>query len=78
MTLFSLSLDGKARNWYDNFLNNSFTTIADFKSAFLEKFGNKKEPRHLAATLIYKPTKIFRRKNQITEKVKKMVDNARV
>ena len=37
MTLFALSLDGKAGNWYDNLPNNSFTTIADFKSAFLEK-----------------------------------------
>ena len=51
MTLFALSLDGKAGNWYDNLPNNSFTTIADFKSAFLEKIGSKKEPRHLVATL---------------------------
>ena len=35
MTLFALSLDGKAGNWYDNLPNNSFTTIADFKSVFL-------------------------------------------
>ena len=51
MTMFALSLDGKAGNWYDNLPNNSFTTIADFKTTFLEKFGNKKESRHLAATL---------------------------
>ena len=51
MTLFALSLDGKDRNWYDNLPNNSFTTIADFKTAFLGKFGSKKEPRHLVAAL---------------------------
>jgi len=51
MTLFSLSLDGKAGNWYDNMPNNSFTTIADFKTAFLGKFGSTKEPRHLVAAL---------------------------
>ena len=28
MTLFALSLDGKAGNWYNNLPNNSFTTIA--------------------------------------------------
>ena len=51
MTLFALSLDGKAGNWYDNLPNNSFTTIADFKTAFLGKFGRKKKPRHLVAAL---------------------------
>ena len=51
MTLFSLSLDGKAGNWYDNLPNNSFATLADFKTAFLGKFGSKKEPRHLVAAL---------------------------
>ena len=51
MTLFSLSLDGKAGNWYDNLPDNSFATLADFKTAFLGKFGSKKEPRHLVAAL---------------------------
>ena len=51
MTLFALSLDGKVENWYDNLPNNSFTTIADFKTAFLGKFGSNKEPRHLVAAL---------------------------
>ena len=51
MILFALSLDGKASNWYDNLPNNSFSTIADFKTAFLGKFGSKKEPRHLVAAL---------------------------
>ena len=51
MTLFALYLDGKAENWYDNFPNNSFTTIADFKTAFLGKFCSKKEPRHLVVAL---------------------------
>ena len=43
MTLFALSLDSKAGNWYDNLPDNSFTTLADFKTAFLGKFGSKKE-----------------------------------
>ena len=51
MTLFALSLDGKAGNWYDNLPNNSFTTIEAFKAAFLGKYGSKKEPRHLVAAL---------------------------
>ena len=51
MTLFALSLDGKAGNWYDNLPNNSFTTITDFKTAFLRNFGSKKEPRYLVAAL---------------------------
>ena len=51
MTLFVLSLDGKAGNWYDNLPDNSFTTLAKFKTVFLGKFGSRKEPRHLVATL---------------------------
>ena len=51
MTFLALSLDGKAGNQYDNLPNNSFTTIADFKTAFLGKFGSEKEPRHLVAAL---------------------------
>ena len=51
MTLFALSLDGKAGNWYDNLPDNSFATLADFKAAFLGNFGSKKEPRHLVAAL---------------------------
>ena len=51
MTLFSLSLDGKARNQYDNLPDNSFATLADFKATFLGMFGNRKEPRHLVAAL---------------------------
>ena len=51
MTLCCLSLDGKAGNWYDNLSNNAFATMAAFKTAFLDKFGSKKEPRHLVASL---------------------------
>ena len=51
MTLFALSLDGKAGNQYDNLPDNSFATLADFKAAILGKFGNRKEPRHLVAAL---------------------------
>ena len=42
MTLFALSLDGKAGNWYDNLPNNSFANIAAFKAALLKKFGSKR------------------------------------
>ena len=51
MTLFALSLDGKARSWYDNLSNNSFATLQAFKATFLGKFGSKKEPRHLVVAL---------------------------
>ena len=46
MKLFALSLDGKAGDWYNNLLDNSFATLAAFKTAFTNKFGEKKEPRH--------------------------------
>ena len=46
MKLFALSLDGRAGDWYSNLPDNSFATLAAFKTAFTNKFGEKKEPRN--------------------------------
>ena len=40
MTLFALSLDGKAGNWCDNLPNNAFATMVAFKTAFLNRSGS--------------------------------------
>ena len=45
MKLFSLSLDGKADDWYNNLPNNAFDTLVAFKTSFTNKFSEKKEPR---------------------------------
>ena len=44
MKLFSLSLEGDAGEWFNNLPNNSFETLATFKTAFTNKFGEKNEP----------------------------------
>ena len=46
MNLFSLSLDGKVGDWYNNLPDNSFATLEAFKTAFTNRFGEKKEPRN--------------------------------
>ena len=44
MKLFALSLDGDASDWFNNLLDNSFATLATFKTASTNKFGERKEP----------------------------------
>ena len=39
MKLFALSLDGDAGEWFNNLPNNSFATLATFKTTFTNKFG---------------------------------------
>ena len=51
MKLFALSLDGKAGDWYSNLPDNSFNSLAAFKTSFTNKFGEKKKPRHQLASL---------------------------
>ena len=46
MKLFALSLDGRAGDWYSNLPDNSFATVVAFKTAFTNRFGEMKEPRH--------------------------------
>ena len=60
MKLFALSLDGKAGDWYYNLPDNSFATLEAFKTAFTNRFGEKKEPRHQLASL----TNIKKKKNE--------------
>ena len=51
MKLFALSLDGKAGDWYSYLPDNSFATLETFKTAFTNRFSEKKEPRHQLASL---------------------------
>ena len=51
MKLFALSLDGRVGDWYNNVPNNSFATLETFKTAFTNRFGEKKEPRTQVASL---------------------------
>ena len=67
MKLFSLSLDGDAGDWFNNLSNNSFATLATFKTAFTNKFGEKKEPRHQLAAL----TTIKRGENETMDEFNK-------
>ena len=51
MKLFSLSLDGDVGDWFKNLPDNSFATLATFKTAFTNNFGENIEPRHQLAAL---------------------------
>ena len=66
MKLFALSLDGKAGDWYSNLPDNSVGTLAAFKTAFTNKFGEKKEPRHQLASL----TNIKKKENETMDEFK--------
>ena len=48
---FGIYLDGRDGDWYNNLPDNSFATLTAFKTAFTNKFGEKKEPRHQLASL---------------------------
>ena len=67
LKLFALSLDGDAGDWFNNLLDNSFATLATFKTAFTNKFGEKKEPRHQLAAL----TNIKRSENETMDEFNK-------
>ena len=59
MKLFALSLDEDAGDWFNNLPDNSSATLATFKTAFTNKFGEKKEPRHqLAASTTIKKARM--------------------
>jgi hypothetical protein len=51
MKLLALSLDGDAGDWFIGLPANSFATLTEFKTAFTNKYGEKKEPRHQLAAL---------------------------
>ena len=51
MKLFVLSLEDGALDWYEDMPNNTFKMLKDLLDAFTEKWGEKKDHRHLLAAL---------------------------
>ena len=51
MKLFALSLEDDAAEWYADLADDSYKTLNEFLECFKKKWGGKKEPRHLLATL---------------------------
>ena len=51
MKLFVLSLEEDALDWFSDFVDNKFKIIKELIGAFIEKWGDKKEHRHLLAAL---------------------------
>ena len=51
MKLFSLSLEEDACDWYINIANDSYNYWDSFRKGFLERFGEKKDPRFLLNAL---------------------------
>ena len=51
MQLFALSFEEDAYDWFSGLDDNKFATIKDLIEAFIERWGDKKEYRHLLATL---------------------------
>jgi hypothetical protein len=51
MKLFVLSLEDDASDWYEDMSNNSFKTLKELIDSFTEKWGKKRDHRHLLETL---------------------------
>jgi hypothetical protein len=51
MKLFALSLEEDAFDWFSRLDDNKYATIKDLIEAFTERWGDKKEHRHLLAAL---------------------------
>jgi hypothetical protein len=51
MKLFVLSLEDDASDWYEDKPDNTFKTLKDLIDAFTEKWGEKRDHRHLLAAL---------------------------
>jgi ribonuclease HI/transposase InsO family protein len=51
MKLFVLSLEDDASDWYEDQPNNTFKTLKELIDAFTEKWGEKRDHRHLLAAL---------------------------
>ena len=51
MKLFALSLEDDAGEWYLDLDDDSYKILSEFQNGFRKKWGEKKEPRHLLATL---------------------------
>ena len=52
MRLFSLSLEADAFEWFINLDDNGIKTFTRFETTFNSRWGDKKENRHLLASLI--------------------------
>jgi hypothetical protein len=51
MKLFVLSLEDDASDWYEDKPDNTFKTLKELIDAFTEKWGEKRDHRHLLAAL---------------------------
>jgi hypothetical protein len=51
MKLFVLSLEEDASDWYEDCADNKFKTLKDLLDAFTERWGDKRDHRHLLAAL---------------------------
>ena len=51
MNLFALSLEEDVGEWYLDLADNSYKTLNEFLEDFMNKWGEKKEPRHQLAAL---------------------------
>jgi hypothetical protein len=51
MKLFALSFEEDAYDWFSGLDDNKYATIKDLIEAFTERWGDKKEHRHLLAAL---------------------------
>jgi hypothetical protein len=45
--------EGDAHEWFSECVDNTFKTLKDLLDVFTEKWGDKKEHRHLLASLNY-------------------------
>jgi hypothetical protein len=51
MKLFVLSLEDDALHWFISFLDNSISTKDQLEDTFVERWEEKKDSRHLLASL---------------------------
>ena len=69
MKLFALSHEEDACDRYINLVDNSYNSWDSFKNGFLERFGEKKEPRFLLNAL----HSIKRNENKMMEEFNKKI-----
>jgi hypothetical protein len=67
MKLFALSLE-EASDWFSSLDDNKYSTIKDLIDGFMERWGDKKEHRHLLAAL----HSIKKNENETMEEFKKV------
>ena len=67
MTLFVLTLEGDAHEWFAEKPRNSFDSLQSIVNAFKEKYGDKREVRHLVKAISI----IKKRENETAEEFNK-------